>query len=122
MKGEAIMITSLHPLGRISLTNRYFTDLVSRAAQSSFGVAGMSPVDTADSLRAMVLNNTDHQGVRVTADETGVTIELHIKVAYGVNIRTSVESIAHHVRSEIERATGLRVAHVNVCVDDVISD
>ena len=41
MKGEAIMITSLHPLGRISLTNRYFTDLVSRAAQSSFGVAGM---------------------------------------------------------------------------------
>ena len=51
-----------------------------------------------------------------------MTIELHIKVAYGVNVRTSVESIAHHVRSEIERATGLRVARVNVCVDDVISD
>ena len=122
MKGEAIMITSLHPLGRISLTNHYFTDLVSRAAQSSFGVAGMSPVNTADSLRAMVLNDTDHQGVHVTADENGVCIELHIKVAYGVNIRTSVESIAHHVREEIERATGLRVANVKVCVDDVITD
>ena len=116
------MITSLHPLGRISLTNHYFTDLVSRAAQSSFGVAGMSPVNTADSLRAMVLNDTDHQGVHVTADENGVCIELHIKVAYGVNIRTSVESIAHHVREEIERATGLRVANVKVCVDDVITD
>lgn len=116
------MITSLHPLGRISLTNRYFTDLVSRAAQSSFGVAGMSPVNTADSLRTIILSSSDHQGVHVTADENGVSIELHIKVAYGVNIRTCVESIAHHVRAEIESATGLRVAHVNVCVDDVITD
>lgn len=116
------MITSLHPLGRVSLTNRYFTDLVSRAAQSSFGVAGMTPVNAAESLRAMVSSSSAHQGVHVTADEKGVVVELHIKVAYGVNIRTCVESIAHHVRSEIEAATGLRVASVNVCVDDVISD
>ena len=114
------MITSLHPLGRISLTNRYFTDLVSRAAQSSFGVAGMSPVDTADSLRAMVLNNTDHQGVRVTADETGVTIELHIKVTYGVNISVIVKSIIHKVKYAVEDATGLQVYRIAVSIDDIV--
>ena len=51
-----------------------------------------------------------------------VQVALHIKVGFGLNISTITQSITHRVKDEVELATGLKVARIDVYVDDVIAD
>ena len=111
------MITYYNPLGGVSLTNEYFAGLVGEAAQHCYGVAGMASY----SIKSLILGkNRADKGVRVSQVDGKLAIELHIMVGYGLNISSIVQSISHRVRNEVETATGLKVARVDVCVDDVI--
>ena len=115
------MITYYNPLGSVSLTNDYFAGLVSEAAQHCYGVAAMASSSTSDSIKSLILGkNHPDKGVRVSQKNGKLCIELHIMVGYGLNIASIVESISHRVRNEVETATGLKVARVDVCVDDLI--
>lgn len=116
------MITSRFPLGDVSFTAEYFSMLVGEAAKQCYGVAAMTPRDTADALISMV-RGTDYpeKGVRVTQEDGRLVIELHIAVSYGLNISTAARAISHRVKDEVEQATGLKVARVIVSVDDVIA-
>ena len=51
-----------------------------------------------------------------------MVIALHIKVGFGLNISTITQSITHRVKDEVELATGLKVARIDVYVDDIIAD
>ncbi len=115
------MITSHLPLGDVLFTGDYFSALVSEAAKSCFGVAGMSTRGVGDAVKGLVLGKQHaEKGVLVTEDDGKLAIQLHIAVSYGVNIPTVSKSITHRVRDEVERATGLKVARVTVAVDDVL--
>ena len=111
------MITLQNPMGTISMTSDYFAELVSQAARSCYGVAG------GDDLKSLVFGSDfPEKGVRVTQSDRSLTIELHIKVGYGLNIATIVRSITHKVKHEVEKATGLTVARIEVSVDDIVAD
>ncbi len=115
------MITSHQPLGDIIFTGDYFSALVSEAAQSCYGVAGMASRGVTDTVKGLVLGNQfPEKGVLVTEENGKLVIELHIVVSFGVNIATASKSITHRVRDEVELATGLKVARVTVAVDDIL--
>ena len=57
------------------------------------------------------------KGVLVRAKDGRLEVELHIEVAYGVNIAAVVRSLVSEVRYAVETVTGLRVDCVNVFVD-----
>lgn len=117
------MITLQAPLGTISMTADYFAELVSQAAHRCYGVAGMATRNPSDDLKSLVFgHDMPDKGVRVTQSNDELTIELHIKVGYGLNIATIVKSITHKVKHEVEKATGLRVARIEVSVDDIVAD
>lgn len=115
------MVTFYNSLGKVSLTEDYFSELVSTAAKGSFGVAGMSIHGTADSLKSLVLSDFPEKGVRVSSVDGKLIIDLHIKVTFGLNIAAAVKSITHKVKYLVEEATGLKVRRINVSVDDVVS-
>ncbi len=116
------MITSHLPLGDVQFTGDYFSALVSEAAQSCYGVAGMSSRGVGDTVKGLVFGaQFPDKGVLVREEDDKLVIELHIAVSYGINIATASKSITHRVRDEVELATGLKVARVIVSVDDVIS-
>ena len=117
------MITLQNTLGTISMTSDYFAELVSQAARSCYGVAGMSTSGHTDDLKSLIFGNDfPEKGVRVTQSNDQLTIELRIKVGYGLNIATIVKSITHKVKHEVENATGLTVARIEVSVDDIVAD
>ena len=62
------------------------------------------------------------KGVAVTQEGGRLVIALHIKVGYGLNISTITQSITHRVKDEVEHATGLKVARIDVYVDDILAD
>ena len=98
------MITRVNPLGHISLTNDYFSGLVAEAAKNCYGIAAMGQSSAASTVR---------EALRIT---------LHIKVGYGLNIASITQSITHRVKDEVEHATGLKVARIDVFVDDIIDE
>ena len=62
------------------------------------------------------------KGVTVSQQEGRLVITLHIKVGYGLNIASITQSITHRVKDEVEHATGLKVARIDVFVDDIIDE
>ena len=110
------MITRVNPLGHISLTNDYFSGLVAEAAKNRYGIAAMCR--SADDSRVI----QDLRELSKLAQEGRLVITLHIKVGYGLNIASITQSITHRVKDEVEHATGLKVARIDVFVDDIIDE
>lgn len=116
------MITKVNPYGNMILTNEYFSGLVAQATHNCYGVAAMGQNPAASTMRAVLKTGSiPEKGVTVQESDGRLCIELHITVGYGLNIASITQSITHRVRSEVEHATGLRVARVDVFVDDIIS-
>lgn len=115
------MIQLYNPLGKICMTNDFFASLVSVAVQNCYGISGMATKGRAEDMKAIVLGaDFPEKGVRVTDEGGQLSVELHIKVMYGINIAAVVRSISHKVRYVVEDATSLSVRRVDVCVDDIV--
>ena len=115
------MISVENTLGTVSFSANYFAELVSRATQSGFGVAGMTNTDVSDDFKALIMPSFSERGVRVTEEGGRLVINPHIKVTYGLNISAAVKSITHNVQYVVEQATGLLVKRIDVSVDDVVA-
>lgn len=116
-----MLIKIYNPLGMVSMSGDYFAGLVSTAAKSCYGVRGMVSGSATDHLRSTIFSSYyPDKGVRVTEENGSLNIELHIQVVYGLNIAAIVRSITNKVKYAVEDATSLRVAHIDVFVDDIV--
>ena len=114
------MITYKTRIGQITLSENYFSKLIGRAVTSCFGVAGMVPHGSKQKLLKLLSNRKRlDTGVIVKGDISSVTVELHIIVAYGMNINAIAESITHKVKYTIFEATGIQVTKVSILVDGI---
>ena len=112
------MVILKNQLGTISISLNFFVNLVASAASSCFGVAAMAGAHpAADLLGRLKGLHEDTRGIRIRTRGSGLIIDLHIIVTYGVNIAAIVKSIMHKVSYTVEDVTGIPVEHVNVCVD-----
>ena len=117
------MITKVNPSGSISLTNEYFSGLVSQAAKNCYGIAAMGQNTASGTVRSALRHGSlPHPGVTVEEQDGALNISLHIAVGYGLNIASITQSITHRVRDEVEHATGLKVVRVDVYVDGIAED
>ena len=114
------MISFYNPLGKIGMTANYFAELVGYAAKSTVGVVGMASRGPGESLKNLVQPDFPEKGVRVSETEEGLCVELHVKVAYGLNVTEAVKSLTANVKYAVEEATGLCVKRIDVSVDDVV--
>ncbi len=105
--------------GHIEISQEYFSNLIGNAASSCFGVSEMVASDVAQGFRFLIQRKRDslNKGVKVRTAGGQLIVDLHIVVAYGLNITETVKSIVSKVRYVVEEATGLQVKKVNVFVD-----
>jgi uncharacterized alkaline shock family protein YloU len=104
-------------LGRISISHEAVAHIVGRIAAEAYGVVAMAPRGP----REKLLNRDRlRQGITVGGSaEEGVTIELSVVVEYGLNLAEVASTLRNRVRYEVERLTGLKVAEVEVRIEDV---
>ena len=109
-------------LGKISVSNAYFANLIGQVASECFGVSGLVNSTPSQGLRRAILRREiPDRGVRIRSSGGNLIIDLHISVTYGVNIAEIVKSIAHKVTYTVEAASGLIVTKVNVYIADMQS-
>jgi uncharacterized alkaline shock family protein YloU len=104
------------PLGRITISSDVIAQIVGRTAAECYGVVGMSARGRVGRLLA---RGRERQGIEIGGDADGVVIELYVVVEYGLNLAEVASSIRSRVAYEVERLTGLRVAAVEVHIQDV---
>ena len=104
-------------LGRISISHEAVAHIVGRVAAGAYGVVAMAPRNPREKL---LIRDRLRQGITVGGSaEEGVTIELSVVVEYGLNLAEVAATLRNRVRYEVERLTGLRVAEVEVRIQDV---
>jgi uncharacterized alkaline shock family protein YloU len=94
--------------GRITIAPEAVAQIVGRVAAECYGVVGMAVRGPARE-RVVIVRN----------DGGAVALELYVVVAYGLNLAEVAATARSQVTYEVERLTGLRVASVDVHIQDV---
>lgn len=115
------MLNTENHIGKISVTENYITEIVRHAVCECFGVADVCSTNTFRSAVSSITRGKlcKRRGVVIRQDEDGIIIDLHIKVSYGTNIKSAVDSIIHSVSFTVGETAGIPVSSVNVFVDDM---
>ena len=105
------------PLGRVTIANEAVAQIVGHTAAECYGVVGMAA--RGGRVGRLLARDRLTQGIEVDRAEGGVAIDLHVVVEYGLNLAEVAATLRSRVAYEVERLTGLRVARVEVHIEDV---
>ena len=107
-------------MGQILISPEVIAKYASETAYECFGIVGMAMVSVKDGIVRLLKRDSSTKGINVEINEdTEITIDVHIIVAYGVNIATIADNIISNVKYKIEEFTGMKVNKVNVFVEGV---
>lgn len=114
------MISLQNHVGKITISQEYFTELIGNTVKKCFGVISMNVTGIRETLSAAFPGKKPVQrGVRVRFNKDKLLIDLHISLMYGVNMNAVVRSIINKVGYTVEQSTGISVEKVNVYVDSI---
>lgn len=105
--------------GSVTISTDVIATLAGDAAMHCYGVVGMATRSKADGFASLLKKDAMSKGIKVIVDEGGLTIDIHVIVEYGVNIKTTSNSIIENVKYQLESFTGFIVKQVNVNVESV---
>lgn len=107
--------------GLVTISSDVFSNITGAAATNCYGVKGMAVRSTTDGLVHLLRRESMSKGVKVTYHDDGtVSLELHIIVDNGVNLKAVSRSIMSEVRYNVSRQTGVEVKSVDVYVDFMV--
>ncbi len=106
-------------LGNIEIQHEVIAQFAGAVTTECFGVVGMAGINVRDGLVKLLKLDNLNRGVNVTLNNNKLTLDLHIVVAYGVNIMSVSNNIISDVKYKVEEFTGLEVEKVNVYVEGV---
>ena len=108
--------------GTIAISTDVIATLAGDAAMRCYGVVGMATRNKADGIVALLKKDVSSKGIKVFVDQGGLSIDIHIIVEYGVNIKVTSNSIIENVKYKVENFTGFIVKQINVNVESVRVD
>ena len=107
--------------GSVNVSTAVYTEIVGAAAANCFGVKGMAARSVRDGVYHLLRKESVGKGVHVDYHEDGsISIDLHIIVDNGVNLRAVGASIISEVRYVVTSTTGTEVRAVNVYIDSMM--
>jgi uncharacterized alkaline shock family protein YloU len=105
--------------GSIMVASDVIANLAGDAATRCYGVVGMANRNAAEGIVALLKKDSQSKGIKITIQEDGIVIELHVIIEYGINLKVICDSIIKNVRYQVETTTGFKVKSVNVNVDGI---
>jgi uncharacterized alkaline shock family protein YloU len=108
-------------LGTIRISSEAVAQIVGRTTAECYGIVGMAPRPGLARGRVGKLLSRDKltQGIVVAGEDGGLRIDVHVVVEYGLNLGEVGAALRSRVAYEVERLSGLRVAAVEVHIEDV---
>ena len=102
--------------GTLNVSNDVIADIAGYAAMSCYGVVGMAEqLQGAESVR-LLPGQRRRKGVRVTAGEDGRTVDLHVVIEAGVNMRSVSENLASSVSFTLSEIAQIDPAQLKIAI------
>ena len=115
MKGTAI--NTQH--GSILIDNEVIAQYAGSVAVECFGIVGMAGVNVKDGLVKLLKMDSLTRGINVSRENHKLTLDFHVIIAYGVNIRALSNNLIDSVKYKVEEFTGIEVEKINIYVEGV---
>jgi len=115
-------LRSARVAGRIEVFPAVVAAIAGHAAAGCYGVRGMADRGLRDGVATLLRRENLHRGVELRQVDGGLAVDVYVIVQYGVRITEVAHNLQMAVRFDAERATGARVAQVNVYVQGVYGD
>lgn len=102
--------------GKINITKKAIASLVADAALSCYGVVGLCKKDE----KAEVLSKKEIEKViQISEDKGCYSFSFNIIIALGVKVTEILRSVQKEVKYVVENTFDIRVAKVNIYVQDL---
>ena len=105
--------------GEIFISPKVIAKTAGLAACESFGVVGMAAVNLANGFATLLTGEDLTKGVVVEIVDNEVKIDLHIIVAFSVNIKACSDNVIENVKYKVEELTDLKIKEINIFVEGV---
>ncbi len=106
-------------LGSVEISSEYFAKLIGNAVVSCYGVRAMVPKGRQWWRSKLTRKEYIDTGIFVSGSINQINVDLHIAVAYGLNINEIAKSIVNKVKYTVEQSTGIIVNAVTVHIDSM---
>jgi uncharacterized alkaline shock family protein YloU len=103
--------------GSITIETDVIAKIAGYIATSCYGVVGMAYRSKTDEFANLLKKDNLTKGIKVTATDKKVTLDMHIIAEYGTNITVVCNSVINSVKYQVNKLTGLEVGEVNVFVE-----
>ena len=105
--------------GEIFISPKVIAKTAGIATCESFGVVGMASVNLANGFTTLLTGEDLTKGVVVEIVDNVVKIDLHIIVAFSVNIKACADNVIENVKYKVEELTDLKVNEINIFIEGV---
>ena len=105
--------------GDISISPKVIAKTAGLAACESFGVVGMASVNIASGIAKLLTGDDLTKGVLVEIVDNEIVIDLHIIVAYSVNVKACTENVIENVVYQVNKLTTLNIKTINIYVEGI---
>lgn len=120
-KGNNYTIHENVNIGEVRVADEVVAIIAGLAATEVKGVCSMVGNITNELVSKLGMKNLS-KGVKVTVNETSVSVELALNLDYGVSIPDVSAKVQDKVKTAIETMTGLEVSSVNIRIAGVNID
>ncbi|HKI58589.1 MAG TPA: Asp23/Gls24 family envelope stress response protein [Trueperaceae bacterium] len=108
-------------IDRVNVSDDALASILGLAAHEVPGVVGMAPANIGEGLRRVLGLSQVDEGVVIEHPhgEKRADVDIHVVVAYGVNIPAVADSVRERVKYASKRYAGIELDDVRVHVDGV---
>jgi uncharacterized alkaline shock family protein YloU len=104
---------------KITVTDAALATIIGLAAHEVPGVIGMSPANIKDGLKRILGVSDADEGVQVAKTASTTNVDMHVVVAYGVNIPVVADLIRERVHYAAKTYAGVELDTVRVHIAGV---
>jgi uncharacterized alkaline shock family protein YloU len=105
--------------GNIVIDDQAIATIAGLAAMECYGVVGMASRNATQGFFELLKREQITKGIKVTANEDKVNIDLYIVLQYGVKISVVAENVISRIKYSVETFSGVIVENVNIFVQGV---
>lgn len=108
--------------GEVTIDNEVLAKVTGVTAVECYGIVGMAMVNMTSGIAKLLRGDNITKGISLTVKDNVMSIELHIIIEYGVNIKAVTDNLISTVAYKLETFSGLTVGHIDVYVEDIRVD
>ena len=105
--------------GKIEVLPNAIHSIAVRAVSECYGVVGIAAPYLRNGRAVLLSDEHSNQGIRVRQVNHQIVIEIYVALEYGLRITEIAHNIMSSVKFSVEKMLGIRVAQVNVNVQDL---